>query len=85
MFLGDNISGRQFAGMCLAVAGMIAYGVESSKAPKVKAADEPSAKERLLQAAEVSDTAVDPINFKAAGDGLKRSPNSAISARKETV
>lgn len=31
MFLGDNISGRQFAGMCLAVLGMVAYGVESSK------------------------------------------------------
>ena len=31
MFLGDQISGRQFAGMCLAVAGMVAYGVESSK------------------------------------------------------
>jgi len=31
MFLGDHISGRQFGGMCLAVAGMVAYGVESSK------------------------------------------------------
>ncbi len=31
MFLGDHISGRQFAGMCLAVAGMVAYGIESSK------------------------------------------------------
>ena len=58
---------------------------DACRAPKVKAANEPSAKERLLQAAEVSDTAVDPINFKATGDGLKRSPNSAISARKETV
>lgn len=31
MFLGDKISGRQFAGMCLAVLGMVAYGIESSK------------------------------------------------------
>lgn len=84
MFLGDNISGRQFAGMSLAVAGMVAYGVESSKAPKVKLANEDSMKEQLLQAAEVSDTAADPINFKSSGS-LKHSPNNSAVARKETV
>ena len=30
-FLGDRVSQRQLAGMALAVAGMVAYGVESSK------------------------------------------------------
>jgi hypothetical protein len=49
----------------------------------VKVASEDSTKERLLQAAEVSDTAVDPINFKPTTGNLKHSPNTA--ARKETV
>ena len=53
------------------------------RAPKVKLANEDSMKEQLLQAAEVSDTAADPINFKSSGS-LKHSPNSAV-ARKETV
>lgn len=83
MFLGDHISGRQFAGMCLAVAGMVAYGVESSKTPRVKVASEDSTKEKLLEAAEVSDTSVDPINFKPITGNLKHSPNTA--ARKENV
>ena len=30
-FLGDQISGRQFAGMVLAVLGMVGYGVASSQ------------------------------------------------------
>lgn len=83
MFLGDDISGRQFGGMCLAVLGMVAYGVESSKAPKAKVSNEDSTKSRLLQAAEVSDTAADPINFKTSTGNLKHSPQNA--ARKETV
>lgn len=31
LFLGDMISGRQAAGMVMAVAGMVAYGVASSQ------------------------------------------------------
>jgi hypothetical protein len=31
LFLGDIISGRQFAGMVLAVLGMVGYGVASSQ------------------------------------------------------
>ena len=55
------------------------------RAPKVKAANEDATKERLLQAAEVSDTPVDPLNFKSAPGSLKHSPNSAVTLRKETV
>ena len=53
------------------------------RAPRVKVASDDSTKEKLLEAAEVSDTSVDPINFKPAAGNLKRSPNTA--ARKETV
>lgn len=47
----------------------------------MKSVGDDSTKDRLLQAAEVSDTAVDPINFKAATGSLKHSPNG----RKENV
>ena len=50
----------------------------------MKVSDEDSTKSRLLQAAEVSDTAADPINFKSGSTGnLKHSPQNA--ARKEIV
>ena len=50
----------------------------------MKTSDEDSSKSRLLQAAEISDTAADPINYKAGSTGnLKHSPQNA--ARKEIV
>lgn len=50
----------------------------------MKVSNEASSKNRLLQAAEVSDTAADPINFKPGSTGnLKHSPQNA--ARKEIV
>lgn len=54
------------------------------RSPKPKTSDLDPAKERLLNAAEVSDSSLDPINFKPAGGNLKHSPNSS-TARKETV
>jgi len=53
------------------------------RTPRVKVASEDSTKEKLLEAAEVSDTPVDPINFKPVNGNLKHSPNTA--ARKEAV
>ena len=49
----------------------------------MKVASEDSTQEKLLEAAEVSDTSVDPINFKPTTGNLKHSPNTAV--RKETV
>ncbi|KAL3132232.1 hypothetical protein ABBQ32_008821 [Trebouxia sp. C0010 RCD-2024] len=64
MFLGDSISGQQFGGMCLAVAGMVAFGIESSKAPNMKNPVESPSTEGLLQSAKLRDTLADPLNSK---------------------
>ena len=54
------------------------------RAPKLKVSDEDSTKSRLLKAAEVSDTAADPISFKSGSTGnLKHSPQNLV--RKEIV
>lgn len=52
LFLHDQISGRQFGGMCLAVSGMVAYGVATSRAVVDKSTSLQSAQQPLLQSSD---------------------------------
>eukprot|EP00891_Asterochloris_glomerata_P006769 jgi/Astpho2/6769/Aster-07215 len=82
-FLGDTVSQRQLAGMALAVAGMVAYGVESSKAPPKLSNKLAPDKEDLLNATSLSDSPADPLNPQPRSQ--TKSPSRDFNGRRSPV
>ncbi|KAK9806341.1 hypothetical protein WJX72_010712 [[Myrmecia] bisecta] len=84
LFLGDRVTGKQLGGMCLAVAGMVMYGMASSGAQPAPLGKKVSAEETALLSQNRSDTA-EAVSALPSGMRSTLSPNKDIRGMRESV